>query len=427
MNKTIELDAIVVEQDSEYEGLWCNEGNNPIIDSDVECVIIQQGTSRIGHSCFLDCTKLKKVVIPDSVEEIAGSAFSGCESLEEIEIPDSVIEIGDCAFACCSNLKKVKMSSSVTVLPENIFMQCVKLEEITNLVKTEEIQYGAFEGCENLKDIIFPDSLKKIGNAAFRDCSSLFNVSIPQKVTYIGNQAFAGCESMVNIFLPNELEEISDGLFIDCKSLPLIGLPNVKRIGNAAFKRSALCSIDIPSTVLEIGDEAFSLRPYHSTVSLPVWFGTELERIGIDQEFDDIRFITAGENKINNASFVSNNITIDDIDLMSGAEFEDFLVQLFTRMGYGSYSTKTSGDQGIDVIAEKNGIRYGIQAKCYSGTVGNSAIQEAFAGKAFYNLDKVIVVTNNTFTKSAVDLAVKTDVILWDRTILVDKLHLLNT
>lgn len=426
MNKTKELDTYVVEEDSEYEGLEWGEGNNPIIDNDVECVIIQHGTSRIGHSCFLDCTKLKKVIIPDSVEEIAGSAFSGCESLEEIEIPDSVIEIGDFAFACCSNLKKVKMSSNVTVLPENIFMQCVKLNEVTNLVKTEEIQYGAFDGCENLKDIIFPVSLKKIGGSAFLNCSSLFNVSIPQKVTYIGNQAFAGCESMVNIFLPNELEEISDGLFIDCRSLPLIAIPNVKRIGNAAFKRSGLCSIDIPSTVLEIGDEAFSHRLYYSTVSIPIWFGTELERIGIYQDYDNVRFITANENKINNSPFMSNNITIDDIDLMTGAEFEDFLVRLFTKMGYGSYATKASGDQGIDVIAEKNGKKYGIQAKCYLGTVGNSAIQEAFAGKVFYNLDKVIVVANNTFTKSAIDLATKTDVILWDRTILVDKLHFFN-
>ena len=393
----------------------------------MECVIIQQGARRIGHSCFLDCIKVKKFIIPNSVKEIAQCAFCGCESLEEIEIPDSVQEIGANAFAACKKLKRVKMPAKIAVLPERLFMQCESLEVIENIDMLEEIQDGAFEDCISLKELALPCSLKRIEAHAFWGCSSLFNINIPFGVTSIGEYAFCGCESLVNIGLPMCLDTLSDGLFLDCKSLPLVVIPNVKNIGKAAFKRSGLGYIDIPHSVVEIGDEAFSCRPYNLSIKLPRWFEPELERIGIDVNRDDIEFTSyvSNEYSCNKASF--NHITIDDVDLMSGAEFEDFLVQLFTRMGYGSYSTKTSGDQGIDVIAEKNGIRYGIQAKCYLGTVGNSAIQEAFAGKAFYNLDKVIVVTNNTFTKSAVDLAVKTDVILWDRTILVDKLHFLNT
>lgn len=116
------------------------------------------------------------------------------------------------------------------------------------------------------------------------------------------------------------------------------------------------------------------------------------------------------------------NITIDDIDLMTGREFEEFITNLFIKMGCSAHTTKESGDQGIDVIAEKNGIKYGVQCKCYANTVGNSAIQEVVAGKQFYKLDKLIVVTNNYFTKSAQNLASANDVILWDRTILKEKL-----
>ena len=110
--------------------------------------------------------------------------------------------------------------------------------------------------------------------------------------------------------------------------------------------------------------------------------------------------------------------TIDDVDLMDGHEFEEFICKLFIRMGYDAQVTKQSGDQGLDVIAEKAGNRIGVQAKCYSGTVGNSAIQEAVAGKRFYNCNKVVVVTNNYFTSSAVELAEINDVILWNRDIL---------
>lgn len=117
------------------------------------------------------------------------------------------------------------------------------------------------------------------------------------------------------------------------------------------------------------------------------------------------------------------SFAIEDVDLMSGTEFENFIAVLFQKMGYSSEVTKHSGDQGIDVIAEKNGTKIGIQAKCYSGSVGNSAIQEVATGKNHYRLDKAIVVTNNFFTPSAFELAKSNSVILWDRNILKEKIE----
>lgn len=115
-------------------------------------------------------------------------------------------------------------------------------------------------------------------------------------------------------------------------------------------------------------------------------------------------------------------ITIDDIDLMTGTEFEQFIADHFRRMGYSASVTKQSGDQGVDIIAEKNGIRIGIQAKCYGGAVGNAAVQEVVAGKNYYHVDKVMVITNNYFTPAAIQLAQANNVVLWDRAILKEKL-----
>jgi HJR/Mrr/RecB family endonuclease len=118
----------------------------------------------------------------------------------------------------------------------------------------------------------------------------------------------------------------------------------------------------------------------------------------------------------------SRKVFIADIDLMSGYEFETFISELFRKMGYTSTVTKGSGDQGIDILAEKNGMKYGIQTKCYSGSVSNKAIQEVVAGLNYYNLDRGIVVTNNYFTESAKKLALSNNVILWDRNILKEKI-----
>ncbi|OIJ13882.1 hypothetical protein BKP35_08520 [Anaerobacillus arseniciselenatis] len=108
---------------------------------------------------------------------------------------------------------------------------------------------------------------------------------------------------------------------------------------------------------------------------------------------------------------------------MSGTEFEEFIYDLFKKMGYSVNLTPSSGDQGIDIVAVKNGLRIGIQTKCYSNSVSNKAIQEVVAGVKHYQLSKAIVITNNFFTKSAIALAQSNDVVLWDRSMLEVKIN----
>ena len=121
-----------------------------------------------------------------------------------------------------------------------------------------------------------------------------------------------------------------------------------------------------------------------------------------------------------------SRIIISDIDLMSGQEFEQFVSSLFNELGYETSVTKTSGDQGIDIIAKKGNDVVAIQTKCYSKPVGNHAIMEAVAGAKYYNATKTMVITNNVFTKSARELAQVNNVVLWDRTVLKEKINEIN-
>lgn len=104
-----------------------------------------------------------------------------------------------------------------------------------------------------------------------------------------------------------------------------------------------------------------------------------------------------------------------DLDFMSGYEFEQFLGNLFKKMGYNVINTKLSGDQGADLIVERFGEKTVVQAKNYSGSVGNKAIQEALTAREYYKCNKAIVVTTSYFTRQAIDAAKKTKVELWDR------------
>lgn len=115
----------------------------------------------------------------------------------------------------------------------------------------------------------------------------------------------------------------------------------------------------------------------------------------------------------------SSNVKLD-FDSMEGHQFEYFCANVLKGNGFKDICvTQGSGDQGIDIIAYKDGIKYGIQCKCYSSDIGNKAVQEVFAGKTFYECHIGIVLTNRYFTKSAIDLAKKDGIVLWDRKMLL--------
>lgn len=106
----------------------------------------------------------------------------------------------------------------------------------------------------------------------------------------------------------------------------------------------------------------------------------------------------------------------DDIDDMEGHEFEYFCAELLRNRGFLEVEvTKGSGDYGIDILAEKDGVTYAIQCKCYSDPVGIKAVQEAYAGRDFYDRMVGAVLTNQYFTTPAVETAKKLKILLWDR------------
>lgn len=109
-------------------------------------------------------------------------------------------------------------------------------------------------------------------------------------------------------------------------------------------------------------------------------------------------------------------VSTTGIDSMTGVEFENWCVRLLSYLGAKNISTtKRSGDQGVDIIADYCGVKYAIQCKCYSKPLGNKPIQEVYAGMQYYHCVAGAVMTNQTFTSGGKALAQSTGVELWDR------------
>ena len=103
-------------------------------------------------------------------------------------------------------------------------------------------------------------------------------------------------------------------------------------------------------------------------------------------------------------------------DDMEGHEFEHFCADLLRRRGFKDVvGTKGSGDFGIDILAERDGISYGIQCKNYSSPIGVKAVQEVYAGRDYYDCMVGVVMSNQYFTGPAVEAAKKLKIVLWDR------------
>ena len=120
------------------------------------------------------------------------------------------------------------------------------------------------------------------------------------------------------------------------------------------------------------------------------------------------------------AQNASNSTLALNIDSMNGHDFEQFFAGLLKKTGYKNVVvTPKSGDHGIDVVAEKRGIRYAFQCKRYTGKVPNKAVQEAHSGMNFYDSKHPVVVTNSYFSRQAIQEAHVLHVELWNRPILL--------
>ena len=95
-----------------------------------------------------------------------------------------------------------------------------------------------------------------------------------------------------------------------------------------------------------------------------------------------------------------------------GHEFEHWVANALTKFGWDAQVTQGSGDQGLDVLAKKDGVTVAVQCKLYSSNVGNKAVQEVIAAKGLFSTDYACVVSNAGYTASAKELAESQKVLL---------------
>lgn len=141
-------------------------------------------------------------------------------------------------------------------------------------------------------------------------------------------------------------------------------------------------------------------------------FPTEQAEITPDELFGNI-FGTKTESK-------PKPLSLLDIDRLQPNLFEASIAALYEKQGFEVHLTPYSNDKGVDIVVLKDSENYLIQAKQTKSIVGNSAIQEICTAKKYYEQQygesfKLLTITNNFFSPSAITLANSNAINLYDR------------
>lgn len=276
-------------------------------------VVIPEGITIIPAGIFQWNKHITSITIPDSVTEIGDRAFEGCNSLKFVTIGKTEITYGENVF--CNKLEKLFLTnldsymnskfsnlySYPSYLAEEIYLNNLPLSNVeipygsTKIVPglyknntsiiipntVKEISDGAFKNCDKITEITIPEGVTRIGYEAFKDCDNLVTIVIPNTVTYIDDYAFEYCYELKNINFPDSIEYIGYRIFynmtdnygewinggfyvgnhlIDTSydiSEDFIIRDGTICIAGGAFSGKAITSVQIPNSVVFIGERAF--------------------------------------------------------------------------------------------------------------------------------------------------------------------------
>lgn len=282
--------------------------------STLQKVTFSSRLKKIPDSCFYN-TRIKDIIIPDTVEIIGDNAFNVIDSggadtailqlgknvksigmsaflqqkFTEVIIPESVEEIKESAFFANASLKKFICKGKNISFGKNVLGNC-NIEELTiPYIKEHNLLGYLFSGAvttQTISNEAVPSTLTsvtltnadKIPDEMFSKCSEILNYSLNEGIISIGTKAFYNDCKMQSIIIPSTVTEIGkqafavdEGIILD--STIEFNFTDSKQsliINEKAFSNNiAIKAIQIPNRTVTIGLGAFEGCSNLTTIILP--------------------------------------------------------------------------------------------------------------------------------------------------------------
>lgn len=204
------------------------------------------------------------VYVPEEVQygsttyKVTGIDYLGNKDIKEISLPGTIKKIADRTFMNCNNLQTVKLGEGISYVSEEMFYNCTALKYVSLPNSLQNIGRHAFGVCKSLKALQLPKALDSLGDGAFSGCESLSNIELPESLQTIGTLCFYGCYKLSTIKVnPANTYLATDGKAIFNKDKTVL------------YTAIPVTSYNVPSTVRELRDHAFSEQESMTSITLP--------------------------------------------------------------------------------------------------------------------------------------------------------------
>lgn len=285
--------------------------------------------TRIYYGCLLT----EDFSIPTHIEEIAAEAFAG-SGIKTIKIADTLKAIGAKAFYC-TDITSVKSESLYpATMTEDAFMDEVYanatltvptgfkstyasatgwsrftnvneanvavnagdifasngvtyvVTDITDDTPTVKVSYCKVEGNPNKNTITAANEAGYTGELVIP--TRIPFMGREYAVTVINDSAFYGAKSLKSVRIEAQVDKIGANTFTNCAALTKIELPaTIKEIGEYAFSYAGLTSMTLPEGIETIGKRAFFQCQAMESVNIP----TSVKSIG-EYGFNNCKSLT---------------------------------------------------------------------------------------------------------------------------------------
>ena len=131
------------------------------------------------------------------------------------------------------------------------------IEEVTLTKKNVETAYkSAYTGKQKFSSIISEFSIPETFNSELLGLRADWTKS--KRIIALDDSLFQGYSYLQKVTIPNSVKTIGKSCFRDCRNLTKVTISaGVTRIGDSAFEGCTSLVIEIPSTVISIGRDAF--------------------------------------------------------------------------------------------------------------------------------------------------------------------------
>ena len=185
-------------------------------------IVIPEGTAQIEYEAFFSST-LRNIEFPETLRRIGRDCFPYAYRLKAVTIPDSVRVLGEGCFRDCG-IHSLSISSRASVM-NNICYGCQNLKEIVVMPGNETVKTvdGVLFSADGETLICYP--VQKDGT----------EYTVPAGTVVIGENAFYGANQLKNVIISDTVDTIEA----------------------MAFATAAIQSVEIPDSVVNLGDSVF--------------------------------------------------------------------------------------------------------------------------------------------------------------------------